>query len=152
MSSWCHLLCRRVAELVLGRPGEAGLRPAVTPQLLDEPHQLRRHAAILQGRCHGTQLPFIFLKRDFSKYCASTPCPFTSLKMRSVYNEVRGQKFLVFFVFFARLLYWPVHVNILLQAHFPLGSAKVRLKLSYTEFSSFYSFVLFIGRLSFILP
>lgn len=122
-SSWCHLLCRRVAELVLGRPGEAGLRPPVTPQLLDEPHQLSRHAAILQGRCHGTQLPFVFLKRDFSKYCASALCPFTSLKMCLVYNELRGQNF-SFSLFFARFLYWPVHVNILLQAHFPLGSGQ----------------------------
>lgn len=95
----CHLLGGRVAELVLRRPGEAGPGAAVTPQPLDELNHLRGHAAILQSGCHGTQLPFIFLKRNFSKYCASVLCPFTSLKMSLVYDELKGQNFSFSLVF-----------------------------------------------------
>lgn len=95
----CHLLCRRVAELVLRRPGEARLGAAVAPQLLDELNQLLGHAAILQGCCHGTQLPFVFLKRNFSKYRASALCPFTSLRMILVCKESKGQNFSFSLVF-----------------------------------------------------
>lgn len=149
--SWRHLLGCRVVELVLRCPCEAGLRPAVAPHLFDEFNQFRRHVAILQRCCHGTQLPFIFLKRNFSKYCGSALCPSTSLKMCLVCNELAGAKFLIF-TDFSRELYSPVHVNILLQPHFPLVRGKVRLKLWYTEFSSFCCFVLFVQGLSFILP
>lgn len=93
MASWCHLLGCRVIELVLRCPCEAGLGPTVAPQLFDEFNQFRRHVTIFQSCCHGTQLPFIFLKRDFSKYCASALCPSTSLKTCLVYNELQGQNF-----------------------------------------------------------